>query len=242
MRSIAVLAILFACRPATIHEEPAAEPVDVKAAAPARADAATLACTIDYDAETFHHQLASDECLGDSRRACWTSCENDCSTCGTSCKDAACEAKCLAALGECKTKHCGVVHARCRTKLVTEWLANKCDATCAPYDACMTTCGSIGGAAAGTCIQKCLAMKTITCDPMKCGAMQNALERKTVDPKWKANDCDAVCARVWKCAESECGKTEWCGENIKMFGTCVKRTAGGNACGLRESFELCPEP
>ncbi len=116
-----------------------------------------------------------------------------------------------------------------RTKLVTDWLTNKCDAVCAPFRKC-PICDAGAAAKAG-------------CNPVRCDAMQSAGERKVLDPRWKANQCDAVCAKIWECAETECEKSS-CVEPVKKYEGCALKTPGAKACALQDgaSTLLCTEP
>jgi hypothetical protein len=178
-----------------------------------------LACTIPFDREEMNHMVALDECLGASRSSCWSGCESTCSSCGVACaRDPACEAHCLAERDTCKTHHCADVHTQCRAELVRDWLSNKCDSVCAPLHAA-----------------------TPACNPSRCDALLAAPERKTLDPRWRANSCDAVCNKVWQCAAAQCSRSS-CGEPIKMYASCAARVAGAGACNLIQSQGLCPEP
>jgi len=198
-----------------------------------------LACTIPFDHEEMNHMVALDECLGPPRSACWSGCEATCNTCGAACaSDAACEAHCLKERDTCKSTHCVDVHNQCRSALVRGWLSNKCDSICARFRACRLDCSNNPSA---DCQSKCDAMGTPACNPNRCDALLNAPERKTLDPRWRSNDCDRVCKRVWQCAEARCAKSS-CGEAIKMYDACVGQVAGAGACGLAQSQSLCPEP
>ncbi|MEO6572977.1 MAG: hypothetical protein ABIP89_04000 [Polyangiaceae bacterium] len=81
------------------------------------------------------------------------------------------------------------------------------------------------------------------CNPVRCDAMQSASERKILDPKWKTNQCDAVCAKIWSCAETECEKSS-CVEPIKKFQGCAQKIPGAKACALQDapSTLLCTAP
>jgi hypothetical protein len=198
-----------------------------------------IGCTIRYDREEMNHMVALDECLGASRRECWSGCEAACNSCGLACaRDPTCEARCIAERDTCKSNHCVDIHAQCRTDLVRDWLSNRCDALCAPFRACVQDCSQHPSRG---CLSKCEATATASCNPNRCDALQSAPERKTLDPRWRRNDCDRVCSRVWKCADARCSKTSGCGEPIKMFLPCVARVPRAKACGLAESQGLCPE-
>ncbi len=199
-----------------------------------------IGCTIQYDREEMNHMVALDECLGSSRSACWSTCENACTSCGVACAhDPVCEAHCLTERDTCKSHHCVDLHAQCRTSLVSSWISNKCDALCAPFRACQLGCSQNP---TETCQSKCDAMATPACNVYRCDALLNAPERKTLDPRWKANDCERVCKRVWRCAETQCSKSSECGEAVKMYMACVARVPGANTCGLAQAPGLCPEP
>jgi hypothetical protein len=199
-----------------------------------------IACKIQYDREEMNHMYALDACLGPSREACWSGCETTCTSCGVACAgDSACEAHCLAERDTCKSHHCVDIHAQCRAELVGNWLSNKCDAVCASFHACQLQCSQ---SPSESCQSTCDAMATPACNPYHCDALLNAPERKTLDPRWRANDCERVCGRVWRCAENECSKSPGCGEAVKMYLPCVARVSGANACGLTQSQGLCPEP
>jgi len=195
------------------------------------------------DPEELGHMRALDPCLGSSREACWTGCENDCMACGATCaRDGACEARCLRARDECKNEHCKAVHSSCRADIVSRWLADRCDDRCGPFRACMLRCGTLSGPESGDCVGGCTKPSTPSCNVYWCDAMQNAPERKRLDPKWAANRCEDVCARVWKCAASECQRSPGCAEDVKKYGACVERVPGARGCGLKDSWGLCPEP
>lgn len=198
-----------------------------------------IGCAIQFDREEMNHMLALDECLGTSRSNCWSGCEGTCTSCGVACAgDAACEAHCRTERDTCKLHHCVDVHDQCRTDLVRNWLSNKCDVLCAPFHACVAQCSENPSS---TCQSKCDAIATSACNPYRCDALLNAPERKTLDPRWRSNNCDRVCSKVWQCAATQCSKSS-CGEAVKMFLPCVARVPGANACGLAQSQSLCPEP
>ena len=183
--------------------------------------------------------LALDDCLGHSRQECWSQCEATCTSCGEACAgDAPCEQRCLAERDTCKSTHCVDVHAQCRTTLVRSWLSNKCDSVCASFRACGQQCSNNPSS---DCQSKCDALRTPACNPYRCDALLSAPERKTLDPRWRANDCDRVCSKVWECAEARCKKSS-CGEAVKMYGPCVAHLPGAGRCVLAEAQGLCPAP
>jgi hypothetical protein len=209
-------------------------------AAPLTLPPHAIACTIQYDREEMNHMAAQDECLGSARGNCWSGCEATCNSCGEGCaSDALCEARCLSERDTCKLHHCVDIHAQCRTGLVSSWLSNKCDALCGRYRACTLQCSENASA---SCQSKCDAMATPACNPSRCDALLNAPERKTLDPRWKSNDCDRACRGVWRCAHAQCSQSGGCSEAAKMYLSCVARVPGANACGLAQAQGLCPEP
>jgi hypothetical protein len=239
-RVVGLLCAVFGCNGGAnapqmvpIYDDAASE------AAPLVPPPHAIACTIPYDHEEMNHMLALDECLGPSRSACWAGCESTCTTCGAGCaSDAACEAHCLTERDTCKKTHCVDIHDQCRTALVRSWLSNKCDSVCPRFHACVVDCANNPSP---DCQAKCDAMGTPACNPYRCDALLGAPERKTLDPRWRANDCDHVCGRVWQCAEAQCSKSS-CVEAVKMYLPCVARVAGAGACGLAQAQSLCPEP
>jgi len=240
-RTFLFCALGFGCgEPAKLQMVPMYSDDAAVEAAPLTPPPHDIGCTIQYDHEEMNHMYALDECLGPSRSTCWSGCENTCKSCGEACAgDAACESHCLAERDTCKTHHCADVHTQCRTTLVRDWLSNKCDALCAPYRACTLACSQ---SPSSDCQSKCEAMATPACAPARCDALLAAPERKTLDPRWRSNDCDRVCSRVWQCARTQCSKSSSCGEADKMYLSCVGRVAGANACGLAQSQGLCPAP
>jgi hypothetical protein len=122
---------------------------------------------------------------------------------------------------------------------VSSWLTNQCDALCAPYRSCVDQCAQHPS---DTCQSKCDAMATHACNPIRCDALLNAPERKTLDPRWRSNGCERVCNNVWRCARTQCNAASGCAEPVKMYATCVARVAGAKACGLAQAEGLCPAP
>ncbi|HEY1957720.1 MAG TPA: hypothetical protein VGH28_19000 [Polyangiaceae bacterium] len=199
-----------------------------------------IGCAIRFDREEMNHMAALDECLGEPRKACWAGCEATCTSCGVACAgDSACEAQCIAERDTCKSNHCVDVHARCRNDLVRDWLTNRCDDLCGPYRDCIEDCAANPS---DDCPKKCEATATAACNPVRCDALRDAPERKTLDPRWRANDCDRVCTKVWECARAQCDATAGCDEPVKTYRACIARMPSARACGLDESPGLCPQP
>jgi hypothetical protein len=185
--------------------------------------------------------------------ACGGSCVSQCEACKAPCKDDACRRACATSCGQCRqacvtaldrctTGHCAEEYKACRTRLVSSWIANKCDAVCKPFDACLNACArrdKEGEDCTLTCYEKLPVARTCNANPNLCGEMLYAPERRRLDPKWKAGNCDAVCAKIWSCAATACEKAG-CIEPIKHFDACRARTAGASACGATSL--LCPEP
>lgn len=225
-KALALMILLSGCsRPVPQYSDASVATV-IDAASP------LLRCTLPLDPEMAHDQIIADECFEDFFGGCRKTCVQTCVTCGENCTTEKCRADCLAARDDCaraQSGHCASTYRECRTKLVTDWLANKCDAVCAPFRKC-PECDA--GAKAAACV------------PARCDAMQSAAERKVLDPKWKANQCDAVCTKIWACAEADCEKAPGCIEPIKKYEACALRIPGTVACGLRDgaSTLLCTEP
>jgi hypothetical protein len=207
--------------------------------------------------QPFEQACVSDPCFHEDEERCKATCQGTCVSCGdgcvkscesckATCKDAACRRRCAESCGKCRqdclttrdrctSADCAEVYKTCRTKLVTDWLAQSCDRIC------------------NTCTQKCPngdcpcwdtpQAKACRANPMLCPEMLWAEERKKIDPKWKANHCDEACAKIWKCAEDECSKSTSCGETIKMYERCAARIPEAGPCRLRQGAGiLCPEP
>lgn len=204
----------------------------------------------------FEQACVADPCFHEDEEACkhecvatcdgcGASCVTSCDSCKTSCKDDVCRRKCAESCGQCRqgcltsrdrcsTAHCTEVYKECRTKLVSTWLAKGCDAVCArctqkcPNGDC--DCWEKGAGAA------CHA------NPMLCPEMFMAPERRELDPKWKANHCEDVCAKVWACAKAECAKSGC--EPMQRFDRCAQRTPGTSVCGVAAPLGSmrCPEP
>ncbi|MEO6572976.1 MAG: hypothetical protein ABIP89_03995 [Polyangiaceae bacterium] len=98
-----------------------------------------LACALPADPEMVHDQIIADPCFEDFFGHCRSLCVHVCTTCGEGCTTAECRAQCLTARDQCARDHeghCASSYRECRTKLVTDWLTNKCDAVCAPFRRC----------------------------------------------------------------------------------------------------------
>ncbi len=217
-----------------------------------------LSCAFD-----FEQSCVPDPCEDERRETCAAECGNTCATCGQTCvtqcvackapcRDEACRRACAVSCGRCRqdcigardrcsTGHCGDEYKGCRARLVTSWITNRCDSVCAPFIACRNKCAERdkdGEDCTLTCYDKVPGARACKPNEMICEAMTYAAERREVDPKWKANGCDAVCERIWACARTACEK-KGCGEAIKEFEGCRARTLKAGACGA--STLLCPQ-
>lgn len=221
-----------------------------------------LGCGLPYDqacvADPCYHGAREDcrKACGETCATCGGACTVSCDRCKAGCKDDACRLRCATLCGQCKqdcltardrcgSATCTTTYEKCRTDLVSGWLKNNCDAVCVGFNACWERCQN-RASENEDCMEKCTrtvaGAKACNPNPMLCPEMRNAAERKKLDPKWKTNKCDELCARVWTCAKETCAKTPGCGEDIKMFDRCFAR-AGAQACGDKGQFELlCPEP
>ena len=220
---------------------------------PREGRAGPLSCALD-----FEQACVSDPCFHEDETTCkeqcvttcdgcGASCVTSCESCKSSCKDDACRVKCAASCGRCRqecltardrcsTAQCAKVYDACRTKLVSTWLAKDCDAVCA-----RTTkkCGFDSD-----CWEKSPAVAACRANVVLCPEMATAPERRTLDPKWKQNHCEDVCAKIWACAAATCAKKSGCGEPAKEFEGCSRRVAGTQVCGTVgiDGMMRCPEP
>jgi len=216
-----------------------------------------LSCDLRYD-----QACVADPCFHEDREACRKDCTSTCTSCGKTCAGACesckagcsddrcrrtcaescgrCRQECVGARDRCATAQCREVYRTCRVALVTKWLASGCDAVCRRLTKCNADCS------AGDCSEACQksipGVEACHANMMLCPEMASAYERYELDPKWKANRCDAACKQIWKCAEMECSKASGCGEDIKMFDRCAARVPAAAPCGIREAPLLCPEP
>jgi len=230
------------------------DPAD--AGAPPRAGPWRHASPLDCR-QPFEQACVADPCFHEDEESCKSTCQSTCVSCGegcvkscesckAGCKDDACQRSCAEACGKCRqdclatrdsctSADCAEVYKTCRTKLVTDWLANGCDQICS---ACTQRCPN------GDCpCWQTPKAKACRANPMLCPEMRWAEERKKIDPKWAANHCDEACAKIWKCAEVECGKSSSCGDPHQTFERCAARIPEAAPCRIRQvGTLLCPEP
>jgi hypothetical protein len=62
--------------------------------------------------------------------------------------------------------------------------------------------------------------------------MRSFPDRRNVDPRWKANACDAACAKIWACARAACRPPD-CYFDDNDFAECAARIPEAARCGLR---------
>jgi hypothetical protein len=213
-----------------------------------------LACTLPIE-----QACIADPCFHEDAESCKSACDEACTSCGGACvrtcdacktgcaKEAsgdgcrrrcaqacgACRQGCLSARDRCRSADCTQVYTACRQKLVSEWLAKDCDRAC-------SVCDRKCGPESCTCWESGPA-KACNANPMLCPEMFTAPERRELDPKWKANHCDEVCAKVWKCAQAACEKTGC--EPASKLDACAAKAPQAGACGIRElAFLRCRTP
>jgi hypothetical protein len=207
--------------------------------------------------QPFEQACIADPCFHEDEESCKGQCQDTCATCGdgcvkscesckAGCKDDSCRRACAEACGKCRqaclttrdhctSADCAEVYKTCRTKLVGNWLSNGCDRVCST---CTQQCPN------GDCpCWQTPKAKACKANPMLCPEMLWAEERKKLDPKWAANHCDDVCAKIWKCANAECAKHD-CGEPLRMFDRCAARMPESGPCRIRPEVGslICPEP
>lgn len=209
-----------------------------------------LACDLPYEqacvADPCWHRAREDcrKACGATCGTCGKACIASCESCKMSCADDACRTRCAEACGRCRqdcltardrcgSASCTGVYTKCRADLVSAWIKNNCDGVCSAFDRCLERCESKSG---DDCFETCRATvpgaKTCDANPILCPEMFMAPERRKLDPKWRANKCEDVCAKIRACARAACGKTDaGCFPTDEMFQACWKRTSGASACG-----------
>jgi hypothetical protein len=220
-----------------------------------------LACEIEFEQSCVADPCAEEQretCAGACTatcRACADTCVSQCDACKSGCNDDACRRACAEKCGACRqtcvvardrcaTGDCVRRHAECRERRVKEWILNKCDAVCAPFDRCFNRCTEASPAPLD-CAERCerAVPGALTChpDPQLCQEMQFAPERRTLDPRWKANHCDDVCKPILACMKKECAGKK-CEHAFEPFDACVAKVPGASVCNAMSLLLLiCQE-